>query len=314
VATRTFHRLAALLIGAAASALAAPGFAQAGDAAAAEVLFREGREASAAGDHRRACEKYHESHRLDPATGTMLNIADCEERQGRLATAWTFYRAVIQKLPPSDERAAVATSRAEALEPRLPRLALRLAPGAPASTRVVRDGVELKSASLDSALPVDPGKHVIEITAPGRAAHRFELTIGEGELVEREVSPGAPHASSPALGATGRSDPRSDTRTLGWVLGGVGVLGIAAGSVTGIMVLDRKSVVDANCDSEKRCNQQGADAAESGRSLGTISAASLIVGGAALAAGAYFVLSSDGERPTTALIAGPGDLSLLHRW
>jgi hypothetical protein len=302
------------LIAAGALCSALPSFAQGGDAAAAEVLFHEGRAASDAGDHHKACEKFHESHRLDPAPGTMLNIADCEERIGRLATAWTFYRAVTQKLPPNDERATVAKSRAEQLEPRLPKLALRLEAGAPAGSRVLRDGVELKTASLDVALPVDPGKHVIEVTAPGHAPRRYELTIGEAELVTRDVAPGMRRESSPALGASASADHGSGTRTLGWVLGGVGVVGVATFAVTGMMVLDRKSVVDENCDAGKRCNQAGADAAESGRTLGTISGVSLIVGGVALAAGAYFVLSSDGERPTTALVAGPTTLSVVRHW
>jgi hypothetical protein len=313
VATPTLRRLGSLLLTLGTLCVSVPGAAQAGDAAAAEVLFREGRAASEAGDHRKACEKYHESHRLDPATGTMLNIADCEERLGRFATAWTYYRAVTQKLPSSDDRSAVAKSRADALEPRLPKLVLRLAPGAPSGTRVLRDGVELKSASLGSALPVDPGKHVIEVTAEGRAPRRFELSLREGELVERDVAPGPARGSS-ALGASTSSESGSDTRTLGWVLAGVGVVGVVTGAVTGMLVLDRKSVVDANCDSDKRCNQQGAAAADSGRMLGTISGVSFVAGGVALAAGAYFVLSSDGERPTTALIASPADVSILHRW
>lgn len=313
MATPTLHRLGSLLLVAGTLCVSVSGAAQTGDAAAAEVLFLEGRAASEAGDHRKACEKYHESHRLDPATGTMLNIADCEERLGRLATAWTYYRAVTQKLPSSDERSAVAKSRADALEPRLPKLVLRLAPGAPAGTRVLRDGVELKAASLDSALPVDPGKHLIEVTAEGRAPGRFEISLGEGELVERQVAPG-PARSTSAFEASTVSPSGSDTRTLGWVLGGVGLAGVVTGAVTGMLVLDRKSVVDDNCDADKRCNQQGVDAADSGRTLGTISGLSFIVGGVALAAGAYFVLSSDGERPTTALIAGPADVSFLHRW
>ena len=129
------HIVVSALLATAPWVAAAPASAQGGDAAAAEVLFREGRTAADAGDYKKACEKFHESHRLDPAPGTMLNIADCEERQGRVATAWTFYRAVAQKLPPSDERTALARTRAQELEPRLPKLAIKLAPDAPPGTR-----------------------------------------------------------------------------------------------------------------------------------------------------------------------------------
>ena len=37
--------------------------------------------------------------RLDPAIGTVFNIADCEEKLGRLATSWTLFQEVVQRLP-----------------------------------------------------------------------------------------------------------------------------------------------------------------------------------------------------------------------
>jgi hypothetical protein len=281
-------------------------------AASAEALFREGRQAADAGDHRLACEKFHESHRLDPAPGTMLNIADCEEKQGHLASAWTFYRAVLQKLPPSDERSTLAKARAQALEPRLPKLTVRLAPNAPSNSRVLRDGVELKSASLDTALPVDPGKHLIEVSAPGHAPRVYEFSLDEGEQRTREVAPGKALDGTSGAGGDASADTSSGSgkRTLGWVLGGVGVAGLAVGAVTGVMVLGKKSTVDDNCNADKRCNAEGADAAESGKTLGTVSGISFIVGGVALAAGAWLVLSDGGEeQPKSALGFGPGNVS-----
>jgi hypothetical protein len=182
---------------------------------------------------------------------------------------------------------------------------------------VLRDGVELKAAAFDTALPVDPGKHVIEVSAPGHDRKSYQLSLTEGERATRVVEPGAPNAGN--LGHSITSDQRaaggSGTRTLGWVFGGVGVAGIALGAVTGMMVLDRKSVVDDNCDADKRCNPEGADAADAGRTLGTISGVSFAVGAVALAAGVYLVLSSDtDERPTAALALGPAQLSYVRLW
>src|SRR5688500_10877054 len=82
--------------------------AQSTDPAAAEALFREGRALADAGDYGGACAKFRESERLDPAIGTTFNIADCEERQGHVARAWTLYREVAQRLPASDGRRAIA--------------------------------------------------------------------------------------------------------------------------------------------------------------------------------------------------------------
>ena len=58
------------------------------DPAAAEWLFREGRALMKKGDFAPACAKLAESQRLDPAVGTLMNLAECEERIGRTASAW----------------------------------------------------------------------------------------------------------------------------------------------------------------------------------------------------------------------------------
>lgn len=300
-------RLASVLLVAFLIAWAHAARAQASDPAAGEALFREGRAAAEKGNYELACQKFHESHRLDPAPGTVLNIADCEEKLGHIATAWTLYQEVTQKLPSRDERHAIAQARVTALEPRVPKLAIRLAAGAPSDSVVRRDGVELKSASLDTPLPVDPGKHEIVVEAPGRAKSSVVIQIGEGETKRVSVSPGAvtPQSDKPG-GKTGTS---SGSKTTGYVLGGIGIVGIGVGTVTGLMVLSKKSTVDDNCNAQKVCNQAGKDAADSGKTLGTISGASFILGAVALGAGAYLVLSSKEKQPTEVGI-GPGQLFL----
>ncbi|MBX3128245.1 MAG: hypothetical protein KF718_16090 [Polyangiaceae bacterium] len=300
---------ATLLIGALALHTTAA-FAQAGDAAAAEVLFREGRAASDAGNPKLACEKFRESHRLDPAPGTALNIADCEETLGRLATAWTYFSEVAAKLPASDERQAIARARAGALEPRLPRLRLRLAPTVPADTTVRRGEVVLRRAALDTPLPVDPGEHRVEVRAAGHEPRHVVVTLREGEQRTLTLDVGKPVSleDGPGVGAAPKGG--SGSPTVGYVLGGLGVVGLGVGAVTGAMVLSKKSTVDANCDADKRCNRVGADAADSGRTLGTVSGVSFVVGAVLLGSGAYLVLSGDRERPSAALMPTAGGAAL----
>ena len=56
----------------------------------------------------------------NPAPGTLLNLADCEEHLGRVASAEAHFVAVAAALPATDERRSVAQDRAAALAPRVP--------------------------------------------------------------------------------------------------------------------------------------------------------------------------------------------------
>src|SRR6266536_4195309 len=138
------------------------------DPASAEALFRAGRAAIEKGDYATACPKFEERNRLDPAVGTTFNLADCMEHIGKVATAWQLFKEVAQRLSPGDERVGIAEGRAAALEPRLPRLMLKVATPLPAGATVLRDGVEMGKASFELALPIDAGDHLIVVKAPGR--------------------------------------------------------------------------------------------------------------------------------------------------
>jgi hypothetical protein len=289
--------------------------AHAGDPAAAEVLFQEGRAASDRGDIKTACAKFHESNRLDPAIGTVFNLGDCEEKLGHVATAWRFFREVVQRLPPSDERVPIARDRATALEKRIPKLTLRLAPDSPPGTRVLRDGVELGDASMGSSLPVDPGAHMLEVVSPKGPAKKTEVSVAEGEQKTIELTVATESSAPPPAATTGNG-----RRTAGYIVGGIGAAGLLTGIVTGVMALGKKSTVDDHCaETTKRCDREGFDAAESGGKLATVSTIGLAVGVVGLGAGAYLLLSGEsGKREGTAFVpaVGPGGLSLgvRHRF
>ena len=266
------------------------------DPIAAEALFREGREQAKRGDFAAACPKFAESLRLDPTPGALFNLADCEERTGKLATAWLHYTQLSQQLPPGDDRLAVSREHMGALEPRLPRLTVSLAKDAPGSAVASRDGVSLGAGSLDSALPVDPGHHVVVASAPGFADRSFEIDMKEGETRTVVVTPGAPRVV--------RRAEASGTSGFGWVLTGVGIASIGVGAVTGVMVLGRKSTFEAHCV-QKVCDAQGLDAASSGKTLSAVSTVTVVAGAALVGAGMYLVLTAREDGTTTSLAATP---------
>jgi hypothetical protein len=283
------------------------------DPAAAEALFREGRALADAGDIAGACAKFRESARLDPAVGTTFNIADCEERLGHLAKAWTLFGEVVHRLPASDKRHDVAKKRVAALEPRLPKLSVRLAATAPAGTRVTRDGVELGAASLGTPLPVDPGEHVVIVSAPGHADRQFKLIISEREIQTLDVEAGPAQSGAIEKPKTGveldtTAAPSSSRRSpvLGYVVGGVGVAGFITGAIAGVLVLQKKGVVDEHCP-DKVCDDEGYAAVESGKTLGIVTTAGLVTGLVGVGAGTYLIVragSREDERAASLTLQG----------
>lgn len=236
---------------------------------------------------------------------------------------------VEEKLNPSDERVAVAHGRAQALQARVPRLTLELAAGSPKNSSVRDGSVELGSATFGIALPIEPGSHELVVSAPGFAERTFQIQLAEGEVRSLVVSPGAPVSpgaaplAGPSPAATRSPEQPARTgssgRTLGFVLGGVGVAGLGVATITSLMVVSKKSTVDAGCQPDKSCTSSALDAAHSGRTLEIVSNVGWVVGAAALGAGAYFLLTSGpSTKPSTAVALLPnpagGQLSLSRSW
>lgn len=294
------------------SALSVAGTARAADRdpAAAEALFREGRKLSDGGDNRGACEKFKESYRLDPTLGTTFNIADCEEHLGHLADAWSLFDEVAERLPTGDRRKTIAMERVTALEPRLSRLRVVLDPGAPAGAHIVRDGVSLGAASLGVDLPVNPGEHLLVVEAEGRAPERYPVILTEGQQQTVVVSAGAEEKMKPERGGSQQASPviRGNGKTLGYVLGSIGIAGAVTGAVAGGLMLHQKSIVDGNCNADKRCNPAGLDAVSTGRTLGIVTTIGLVTGALGLGSGAYFLVTAgpapDGTPAASATLAG----------
>jgi hypothetical protein len=299
----------------------APALADTRDPAAAEALFEAGRQAATRGDWATACPKFAESQRLDPAPGTLLNLADCEEHLGHLAAAWDAWHEAMSSLSPGDDRIGPARKRAAALDARIPRLTVRLAADAPPGASVHRDALELGAASLGVPLPVDPGAHVVRVDAAGHQPASTSVTLAEGESRVIDVSAGAaiatePPAAQPAPPAPAPPPPTAEAppaapahpvlRTTGFVLGIAGLASLAAGGTTGALALAQKSTVQTHCPAPRGCDQTGLDAAQSGHTFATVSDVTFVAGGVLLVAGAALVLLYPARSaPTTGWLLAP---------
>jgi len=271
------------------------------DVPAAEALFEAGRQAIEKGDYASACPRFRESERLDPAPGTLLNLADCEEHLHHLARAWEAWKEALATLPADDPRLRAAKQRAQAIESRVPRLTLTRDPSAPEGVAVRRDDVEIHGASFDVALPVDPGEHAITVTAPGHDPKTTTITLKEGEARTFVALAGPLTSTAPPTPTAPASAPSTSSatfRTAGLITGAVGLAMLGVGSVFGAMALAKKSTVDTDCG-PNGCTQPGVDAAHAGRTDAIASDVTFAAGGALVVLGTLLFVTHLPE-PTSA--------------
>ncbi len=284
------------------------------DPAAAEALFKQARQLMAEGKYAEACPKLAESQRLDPGTGTLLNLATCYEKNGQIASAWATPKSAATAAQNANEleRAKLARTRAAALEAKLPTLTIVVPSAADRpDLTVTRDGEPVGRPAWGTPIPVDPGTHAVQASAPGRKTWQGQAHVDaagtkasiEVPALEPDVTAPAPSTSpAPATGATtappqpagaeapSTSSPGSTQRTIGLILGGVGIVGVGVGAAFGFIAKSDNDGVGGNCN-QGVCNQQGLDSLDSAHTAATVSTIAFAAGGAALAGGAllYFL-------------------------
>jgi hypothetical protein len=284
----------------------------------AEKLFSDGLKLAHAGDCQKAREKFTESYAVDPAPGTLINWALCEEKLGRSATALELLKLADQTLPANHPKRNGMAKHIETLAKRAPLLRLRWMSALPAGTTITMDGASIETASFASGVLGDPGAHVIDIQAPGRDDRRYEVTLAEGTTLEMTVQAGPPRgaftldkAGSGAAGTAPEAEHASSTTasTLGWALAGGGLAVVGAGVVTGLLAKNKWDQVEGDCNLDTRVcrTDAGVQASSAGGTLAAVSTAAFIAGGASLAVGGYLLLTKK-DAPATARLsatAGP---------
>lgn len=146
-----------------------------------------------------ACARFEASQNLDPAPGTLFNLATCEEGRGRFATAMRRWKEGIALLPPGDDRRDDAVKSARAAQARTGSLVLRLPAGSPEGTEVTLDGRAVDPAELGGPILVDPGDHQVGVTAPGHEPVTLTTTTPGGAVTEvpLKAGPATPPTAAP---------------------------------------------------------------------------------------------------------------------
>lgn len=303
----------------AAACLAAPAPALAQDKAAAEALFQDGKRLLGEGKFDQACPKLAASQRQDPSPGTLLNLGRCHEGQGKTASAWAEYKeaASMARTMGRTEQETAAIERAAAIEPKLSKLKIDAPPGDVPGLVVKRGASTIDTSSLGVMLPIDPGEHTIEASAPGYAPWTGKVTVGAnadqqsiaiGAMVKGpDTAPGAGAGSTAAMDTTVPDADSSNTRrTVGFVLAGVGVAALGVGAVFGILASGQAGDAedDATLCPGKVCTDAGREEIDGAETKALISTIGFGVGIAAAAAGVVLIVTSGGSRSPSEAATG----------
>ncbi len=298
--------------------------AQGGDLAAAQGLFDQAKQLVAQGRVAEACPKFLASFKFDPKPGTAVNLADCYEKTGQIASAWARYleAASLAQRAGQGEREQYARAHAAALEPRVGRLTLAATSAAP-RLEVRRDGELIDAAVLGTPLPVDPGKHTIEARAPGKKpwSRVVEIPPGPGNLsVEipplEDAPPGSVPLAGPLAGGAARAPPSTFPRKpLGFGLIGVGGAGLLVGAITGGLAIGKHGSLASACKNGVCVGQDSAISTY--HTYGTVADVGLFVGGALAVTGIVLVATAPpaaAKQGWVTPVVGPGFAGAVGRF
>jgi hypothetical protein len=268
------------------------------DAAGAQALFDDGKSLMELGNFAEACPKLVESQRLDPAGGTLLVIALCHERAGKTATAWAaFDEAAGQaRIDRRADREQVALDHEHALESKLTKIRIAVAGGP--GVQVRRDGMPVGEAQWGTPVPVDPGPHEIEASAPGKTSWRSTVQAeGAGQVIDVAVPAladeprVAPIATRPGSMAAPVESP-SYQKTGALIVGGVGVVALGVGAGFGFAAESSWHEVQRECPGGKCLSSTASDVASRAGSQADLSSLFFAIGGLGVATCAILYLTA----------------------
>lgn len=268
-----------------------------------------------------------------PAAEAPITKAQCIEtntrgqnlrREGKLAAAREAFRSCAVPACPGLV-SSDCTTRLNEIEEVQPTVVFDAKDGEGhdlSAVQVTVDGAPLADKLDGTALPLEPGEHEIVFRTADQPPVAKKIVVREGEKQRHEsVVLGAASAlSAPASAAPPAGDAEASTpekgktiplRLIGVVAGGVGVAGIAVGSVFGLMAASGISQQKTDCASPTSCARYSAALSDHSRwtTDATVSTVSFIAGGVLLAGGVVLFLL--GRRPAepsadaTALVIAP---------
>jgi tetratricopeptide (TPR) repeat protein len=217
----------------------------------ADEAFRRGADAYGAGHYQEAARAFETAHRLSPHPDAAFNAARAHEQAGDRPRAADLYETAMRLSGLSAEFADYASAHLAALKRTLSVLSITTPLGATASVAHVSD------ASIPVVVHVEPGRHMVRLTAPGKRAaeHAVEVTAGETKRLDL-----GPLESVTQLPVTQPPPPADDGLAPNVVVGlsliGVAAASLASGIGVGFAALDANDRWEASGLTDLDARQQ----------------------------------------------------------
>jgi tetratricopeptide (TPR) repeat protein len=263
----------------------------------ADTLFAEGRDLLEKGKYPEACAKLARSEELAPAVGTLLNLAYCYEQLGKLRSAMDAYGEAerLANVAGEAKRAAFAKERYAAVEPRAPKLVVRVVPPEAPGLEIKRNGTPFAKTDLDRPIAVDPQDYLISASAPGYVAWKGAIIVrGEAAVVTVVVPPLEAITTAPVVAPT---SPIGIRRIAALGLGAVSALALGAGIGAGLAAKSRYDDSRSHCDATG-CDETGASIQRRAVDQGNLATVLIALGVLTGAGGIYlWIVGAPGEKP-----------------
>lgn len=286
--------------------------AQSGDAESARALFEQGVAAAAEERWPDAVTSFRASAALVERPATAYNLAVALDRLGRAREALAALDDYARLALPNDPRQADAATLRTQVQARI--VTLRLGVSPPDAT-VEIDGEVEEGAGEQRSIAMDPGEHVLHVSAEGHEPQRVRVTAVSGMPLVQSIALESAAAEAEPVQTGGAPAPPSGGLSglgvAGLAIAGVGVAAGVVAIVTGVVSNDTYTSLEQACGPDgQSCPPDRASDIDFGRSMAWTSTILTIAGGVALAAGVTLLVidltSGSTEAPAARLEITPG--------
>jgi hypothetical protein len=282
----------------------------------AQTLSKQAKQLMDARQYAKACAMFAESQSLAPSPSTLLQLALCHEKEGKVATAYGEFNTVVSQARSTDPAAKTARQHADSLSAKLPRLTIKVPFGWDGKNlSVTLDGQPVGATSWNVPNSIDPGPHKVTATAKGNAPWVTTIVVtgpGDERTVEvlapqrkeqspEEVAHKEAKLENPFEGETGPAKAEDEAAgphrpVAGIVLLSAGIAVTSVGAYFGYQAITLRE--DSNQRCRPGCNQDGVDLNNRAKTSAWLSNFGVGLGLVGVAAGAYLLLRAPADAPT----------------